>query len=213
MNIGSRPAKRKAAGGIGTLRAIPWIFAWTQTRFHLPVWLGVGEAMAKACAPLHHCTLLSSPSAPPGPCRACTIANWSSPRADPPGRRPRAGARDVQGVALLPRHRRHARYGPRQGGREHRQAVRGQARRAGAARRGRAPACELPRGARGGAVHCWRGLRPRHRCAPALELAFRRPVRSASSRPLNTTRVQETSTRQRPCSRPSCSCARRTSCR
>jgi len=44
MNIGSRPAKRKAAGSIDALRAIPWIFAWTQTRFHLPVWLGVGEA-------------------------------------------------------------------------------------------------------------------------------------------------------------------------
>jgi len=44
MNIGSRPAKRKAAGSIDSLRAIPWIFAWTQTRFHLPVWLGVGEA-------------------------------------------------------------------------------------------------------------------------------------------------------------------------
>ena len=44
MNIGSRPAKRKAAGSIDTLRAIPWIFAWTQTRFHLPVWLGIGAA-------------------------------------------------------------------------------------------------------------------------------------------------------------------------
>eukprot|EP00892_Ulva_mutabilis_P004795 jgi/Ulvmu1/2688/UM014_0144.1 len=45
MNIGSRPAKRKPSGGISTLRAIPWIFAWTQTRFHLPVWLGAGEAI------------------------------------------------------------------------------------------------------------------------------------------------------------------------
>lgn len=44
MNIGSRPAKRKALTGLSTLRAIPWIFAWTQTRFHLPVWLGMGEA-------------------------------------------------------------------------------------------------------------------------------------------------------------------------
>ena len=46
MNLGSRPAKRKAAGGIETLRAIPWVFAWTQTRLHLPVWLGGGAALA-----------------------------------------------------------------------------------------------------------------------------------------------------------------------
>ena len=45
MNLGSRPAKRKAAGGIETLRAIPWVFAWTQMRLHLPVWLGGGEAL------------------------------------------------------------------------------------------------------------------------------------------------------------------------
>ncbi|KAJ1441671.1 Pyruvate/Phosphoenolpyruvate kinase-like domain superfamily [Sesbania bispinosa] len=47
MNIGSRPAKRRPSGGIETLRAIPWIFAWTQTRFHLPVWLGFGAAFKK----------------------------------------------------------------------------------------------------------------------------------------------------------------------
>jgi phosphoenolpyruvate carboxylase len=50
MNLGSRPAKRKAAGGIETLRAIPWVFAWTQTRLHLPVWLGGGAALADEIA-------------------------------------------------------------------------------------------------------------------------------------------------------------------
>jgi phosphoenolpyruvate carboxylase len=45
LNIGSRPAKRKASGGVESLRAIPWIFAWTQTRLNLPTWLGVGDAI------------------------------------------------------------------------------------------------------------------------------------------------------------------------
>jgi phosphoenolpyruvate carboxylase len=44
-NIGSRPAKRKAVDTVGALRAIPWIFAWTQMRLNLPVWLGIGEAV------------------------------------------------------------------------------------------------------------------------------------------------------------------------
>lgn len=49
LNIGSRPAKRpKKGGGVETLRAIPWIFAWTQTRMHLPVWLGIGRALQQA---------------------------------------------------------------------------------------------------------------------------------------------------------------------
>merc|ERR1711871_509602 len=45
LNIGSRPAKRNPKGGIESLRAVPWTFAWTQTRLHLPAWLGVGNAL------------------------------------------------------------------------------------------------------------------------------------------------------------------------
>jgi len=48
LNIGSRPQKRKS-GGVETLRAIPWVFAWTQTRLHLPVWLGLGAAVSEVC--------------------------------------------------------------------------------------------------------------------------------------------------------------------
>ena len=45
LPLGSRPAKRKPSGGIESLRAIPWIFAWAQTRMVLPSWLGVMKAV------------------------------------------------------------------------------------------------------------------------------------------------------------------------
>lgn len=45
LNVGSRPAKRNPKGGVESLRAIPWVFAWTQTRLNLPTWLGVGDAI------------------------------------------------------------------------------------------------------------------------------------------------------------------------
>ena len=48
LPLGSRPAKRKPAGGIESLRAIPWIFAWAQTRLVLPSWLGVMKAVKSA---------------------------------------------------------------------------------------------------------------------------------------------------------------------
>lgn len=49
LPLGSRPAKRRA-GGIESLRAIPWIFGWTQTRLMLPAWLGWEDALSKALA-------------------------------------------------------------------------------------------------------------------------------------------------------------------
>ncbi|MDF1643062.1 MAG: phosphoenolpyruvate carboxylase [Pseudomonadales bacterium] len=48
LSLGSRPAKRKSSGGIESLRAIPWVFAWTQTRLLIPAWLGSDSALEKA---------------------------------------------------------------------------------------------------------------------------------------------------------------------
>ena len=50
MNIGSRPARRSSGSGVSGLRAIPWQFAWTQTRLMLGAWLGVEEALDRATA-------------------------------------------------------------------------------------------------------------------------------------------------------------------
>jgi phosphoenolpyruvate carboxylase len=48
MRIGSRPSVRGAKTGVDALRAIPWVFAWTQARFVLPGWYGFGTGLAKA---------------------------------------------------------------------------------------------------------------------------------------------------------------------
>lgn len=48
MQIGSRPAQRPGREGLEALRAVPWVFAWTQSRHLLPAWYGAGAGLAAA---------------------------------------------------------------------------------------------------------------------------------------------------------------------
>lgn len=57
LPLGSRPARRQTGGGIESLRAIPWVFAWTQIRLMLPAWLGTGQALTQALQQQQQLTL------------------------------------------------------------------------------------------------------------------------------------------------------------
>jgi phosphoenolpyruvate carboxylase len=48
LHIGSRPTRRQPGTDLASLRAIPWVFGWTQMRLMLPAWLGVGAALDQA---------------------------------------------------------------------------------------------------------------------------------------------------------------------
>jgi phosphoenolpyruvate carboxylase len=50
LRLGSRPARRGGGEGLDDLRAIPWVFSWTQARMALPAWYGLGTALADARA-------------------------------------------------------------------------------------------------------------------------------------------------------------------
>jgi phosphoenolpyruvate carboxylase len=79
LNIGSRPASRTASRKIEDLRAIPWVFSWSQARFMLPGWYGFASGVERAGCRSSSCGTWPAVSTSSPPC--CRTWSWPWPRA------------------------------------------------------------------------------------------------------------------------------------
>ena len=96
--IGSRPARRNDSPQLSDLRAIPWVFGWTQSRLLVPAWFGVGFAIEEFLARPGALRARISPSSKPWPrsfrsssiCCATWRWRWARPTSEPRGSTPRS---------------------------------------------------------------------------------------------------------------------------